>query len=469
MSHIVASRQHAPDPVTFTSAAANQIALSKLDADMFPGHSYRLNALKDLSSIPSLPSNIHLLRSSLNVEVRPPREPTVDQATLDSDRFHPIATGERSLYLPDEVRKAFKKAGADAAALPRGSPRSYDGVTIVPLGTSSALPSKYRNVSSTLVQIPGHGNILLDCGEGTWGQLARAFGSDDMSAGAWQVLRDLKCIFLSHIHGDHHIGLAKVLAMRKQLNPPPKEPLYVVGIRSLHLYLHELSDLEDLGLNDPITGVVLLLSDSLNFRGPNIARYGRWQLKDEEDWMDNERSVALNKDLCALLGLSAFTTVDVDHRTRCYGLVLDHNEKWRLVFSGDTKPTQNLVQAGKNATVLIHEATMGDDQEELAAQKAHSTVGQAISIGTDMKASNIMLTHFSARYPKMPPAIVNKSDSKTNVVLAFDHARVRFGDMMKLRTYLPALEAFYGEVAVDDDDNDEGITTLLVESNVPDA
>jgi ribonuclease BN (tRNA processing enzyme) len=50
-------------------------------------------------------------------------------------------------------------------------------------------------------------------------------------------------------------------------------------------------------------------------------------------------------------------------------------------FSGDTQPTNNLVEAGQNATLLIHEATMADDQEEMARAKAHSTVGQAVDIG----------------------------------------------------------------------------------------
>ena len=70
-------------------------------------------------------------------------------------------------------------------------------------------------VSGTLVQIPGHGTILLDCGEGTWGQLLRTFG--DTEDGIWQVMRDLKCIFLSHMHGDHHMGLSKILMMRAKV------------------------------------------------------------------------------------------------------------------------------------------------------------------------------------------------------------------------------------------------------------
>lgn len=71
--------------------------------------------------------------------------------------------------------------------------------------------------SSTLVRIPGHGSILLDAGEGTWGQLARLYGDDgqDTVTGVWEVLRDLRCIFASHMHGDHHLGLSKILAMRK--------------------------------------------------------------------------------------------------------------------------------------------------------------------------------------------------------------------------------------------------------------
>lgn len=50
-------------------------------------------------------------------------------------------------------------------------------------------------------------------------------------------------------------------------------------------------------------------------------------------------------------------------------------------YSGDTIPTQKLVQAGENATLLIHESTMADDQAEMATAKMHSTVGQAIEIG----------------------------------------------------------------------------------------
>ena len=54
-------------------------------------------------------------------------------------------------------------------------------------------------------------------------------------------------------------------------------------------------------------------------------------------------------------------------------------------------PCSSLVEAGDGATLLIHEATMGDDQEAMAHHKAHSTVSQAVGIGRQC----VFSTHLS--------------------------------------------------------------------------
>jgi ribonuclease Z len=77
-------------------------------------------------------------------------------------------------------------------------------------------------VSGTLLHVPDAGYILLDAGEGTWGQLSRNYGT-----GVWDVLRDLKGIFISHIHGDHHIGLAKILSIRQQVDVPAHDTVMI--------------------------------------------------------------------------------------------------------------------------------------------------------------------------------------------------------------------------------------------------
>jgi ribonuclease Z len=44
-------------------------------------------------------------------------------------------------------------------------------------------------------------------------------------------------------------------------------------------------------------------------------------------------------------------------------------------------PSDKFVEAARNVTLIIHEATMGDEEQELASQKKHSTVSQALDIG----------------------------------------------------------------------------------------
>lgn len=67
----------------------------------------------------------------------------------------------------------------------------------------------------------------------------------------------------------------------------------------------------------------------------------------------------------------------------------------------------------------------------------------------------------------MPPAILNQY-ANTNVVLAFDCAKVRIDEMRKLRAYLPALEEFFENVAAADEDLDEE-PVVFTESTMPDS
>ncbi|KAH9174677.1 hypothetical protein EDB89DRAFT_1949681 [Lactarius sanguifluus] len=468
--HLICSPDHNPDPLTFTSAGLSQLRLSQLDPEMFPLPHYSTTPRKELSSVTHLPPRCSYMQSDSYVDVRPPRPVAIDPILRDKDKFHPAVAAEIPPGLSPATKEKFTKAqnivDTRLAELDGNVPKAGDEVVVIPLGTNSATTSRYRNVSGNLVQIPDWGNLLLDAGEGTWGQMARYFGTDPARpSNVWQALRDLKCIFISHSHADHHAGLAKILAMRKQLDPPPPGPLYLISLLTVHLYLRELAELENLGLSDSTdtpNGVIPILSEVLNLRG-------RCQT-DSPGWKSHGHSRKAAQMLCAELGLSRLNTIDVLHRTRAFGLVVTHQDSWRLVFSGDTMPSDALAQAGKGATLLIHEATMGDDQEEMAHEKAHSTISQAIDVAKRMRAQNVLLTHFSSRYPTMPryrgSPKRSDADFKPKVALAMDLSCIRVGDLWKMSTYIPAIAQNFQDIAAEGDEDEDEEAALVLQASL---
>jgi ribonuclease BN (tRNA processing enzyme) len=90
------------------------------------------------------------------------------------------------------------------------------------------------------------------------------------------------------------------------------------------------------------------------------------------------------------------------------------NAPIKIVYSGDCRPTVNLIRGGKFCDVLIHEATFEDDLIEDAKLKKHATISEALNVSTRMMVKGItILTHFSQRYSSLSQDIndTNGADS----------------------------------------------------------
>jgi ribonuclease Z len=64
-----------------------------------------------------------------------------------------------------------------------------------------------------------------------------------------------------------------------------------------------------------------------------------------------------------------------------------------------------------------------------------------------MNAQNILVTHFSARYPKMPPSVSEHQAGDPAVAFAFDHPNIKIGDMWKTDAYARAIEQSFIDIA----------------------
>uniref|UniRef100_A0A8C2WPS4 Zinc phosphodiesterase ELAC protein 2 n=1 Tax=Cyclopterus lumpus TaxID=8103 RepID=A0A8C2WPS4_CYCLU len=294
---------------------------------------------------------------------------------------------------------------------------------VVFLGTGSALPMKIRNVSGTLVNISPSQSLLLDCGEGTFGQLCRHYGDavDD-------ALSKISTVFISHMHADHHTGLLMLLYQRERaLTTLGKafSPVYLVAPVQIMTWLNQYHDYCE------------EILDHINFI-PNKVLVGGGE-------MPKQRTQSFIQALLKENDLEKFQTCTVRHCKNAYACSFSHRSGWKLAFSGDTMPCDAFVHAGKNATLLIHEATLEDGLEEEAVEKRHSTTSQAIGIGMRMNADFIVLNHFSQRYAKIP---LFSGDFDDRVGISFDHMRVSqicFGDFKTLPRLIPALKTLFAE------------------------
>lgn len=314
-----------------------------------------------------------------------------------------------------KVEECKRFCSTDAAVL-SGQVEKYPQVVF--LGTGSALPMKIRNVSGTLVNISSSQSVLLDCGEGTFGQLCRHYGDNVDDA-----LARISTVFISHMHADHHTGLLKLLYQRdRALTTLGKAftPIYLVGpaqiMTWLNLYHNHCEE---------ILSHVNMVPNRALCEGAEVAKY---------------KTKSFIQAMLKKTDLEKFETCSVQHCKGAFACCITHRSGWKLAFSGDTMPCDALAHMGKNATLLIHEATLEDGLEAEAVEKRHSTTSQAIGIGVKMNAEFIMLNHFSQRYAKIP---LFSEDFDHRVGISFDHMRIRFGDFRVLPRLIPSLKALF--------------------------
>ncbi|XP_067914079.1 zinc phosphodiesterase ELAC protein 2 [Heterodontus francisci] len=291
---------------------------------------------------------------------------------------------------------------------------------VVFLGTGSAIPMKIRNVSSIILNIDATRSILLDCGEGTFGQLCRHYGND-----VDRVLCNLSAIFVSHMHADHHTGLINILLEReKALASMCKvfSPVLLVGPLPIMNWLNQYHN----HCQEILRHINIIPARHL-VEGAEVTKFN------DQD---------LIQSLLKKLELEKLQTCVVRHCRNAFGCALEHKSGWKIVYSGDTMPCPALIQTGQNANLLIHEATLEDGLEEEAVEKTHSTTSQAIDVGMKMNAKFIMLNHFSQRYAKIP---LFSADFNEKVGIAFDHMRVRFDDFGVVPKLIPPLKALFAD------------------------
>ncbi|KAL8711157.1 MAG: hypothetical protein Q9220_004302 [cf. Caloplaca sp. 1 TL-2023] len=207
LKHIISAPDISPNYIAYDSTSTLLTRLNRIDSQRYPIPIHD-NKFPLLTSQPELDSNAPPLYEKGLRDYQLQLEPRL-QIQEPPTKLPFLDTRMISETTPEEVLELATQAESEVAGMEK-SVNQYipsKDAEIICLGTGSSAPSKYRNVSATLLRVPGCGSYLFDCGEGTLGQLRRLYDPIELKV----VLRDLKSIWISHMHADHHLGTASVI------------------------------------------------------------------------------------------------------------------------------------------------------------------------------------------------------------------------------------------------------------------
>jgi ribonuclease Z len=259
-------------------------------------------------------------------------------------------------------------------------------------GTGGSVPSARRGLPAVLVRRGGD-RLLFDCGEGTQRQLMRSTG-----------LMDLDCVFVTHFHADHWLGLPGMLksfALRER-----EHPLAVYGPAGLRELMdamrivygrlpYELSVVE-------LEPAQAIERDGYRIAAVPVRHRGGYSLG--YALIEEPRPGHLDARLAEELGVTPGPDFGRLQRGETVAGVTPEQvmgpvrEGRKIVLSGDTGPCEALAVASHQADVLVHEATFAEDESERARETSHSTARQAAELAREAEVRLLALTHVSSRY-----------------------------------------------------------------------
>jgi len=246
------------------------------------------------------------------------------------------------------------------------------------LGNSSASPTLSRHPSSQYINICDH-HLLVDCGEGTQMQLQR-----------YKIKKSkISHIFISHVHGDHILGLPGLLLSMNLVKH--EKDIHVYGPKELFEILDVIFKHSETELSFPLHYHPI---------DPNTSQ------------------IILENSQFSVKSFPLF------HRIPTIGYLfkenntLPANQAKSYAYCSDTLFDERVIKSVADSDYLYHEATFMHDKLERAIKTMHSTAMQAGLAAKMANVNQLLIGHFSSRYDDLTELLKEAQTAFPNTQLA---------------------------------------------------
>ena len=268
---------------------------------------------------------------------------------------------------------------------------------LVFLGTSGAMPTTDRGLTCICL-VKDNEILMFDAGEGAQISYLK-------SGLPWN--KKMK-IFVTHLHGDHCIGILGLLQTMNLQNRT--ESVEIFGPDGIDEFIAANIKILNFGLSFPVLisrvneGLIVDEKDYSVFA--NDANHGipafsfRFDEKERPGEFFPENAKALEIPEGKLWReLQMGNSIEIDGKEIFSSQVTGKRRPGRKIgVSGDTRPTDELVEFFKNCDYLSFDSTFADELKDKAVEANHSTAKEAAELAEKANVSTLILTHFSARY-----------------------------------------------------------------------
>ncbi|MEM3824342.1 MAG: ribonuclease Z, partial [Candidatus Bathyarchaeia archaeon] len=243
-------------------------------------------------------------------------------------------------------------------------------------------------------------------------------------------------VFITHMHGDHVLGLPGLLQTMALLDREKKLEIY--GPHGIKRFLEAIRETVQFVLTFPIEiheisdegtvceeGEYIVQAVWANHVIPSLTYALTEKPRPGKFYPEKAKALGIPEGpLWSKLQHGHYVKLPDGRIIKPEDVAGPPRPGRKIVYTGDTRPFRGFAKFAANADIIIHDATLDDELSKRAKEDGHSTPEQAAKNAKKARAKQLILTHISARYEDANVLLRQAQKIFKNTLVAEDFMKI---------------------------------------------